>query len=56
MKHVRRLSVTLLTFLVGVAVAPIQFYDEASGRGKVIDGGGNYAITVYRSSYFVDHR
>ena len=53
MKYVRRLGVALLTFIVGVAVAPIRFYDEASGRGMVIDGGGNFAITVYTSSYFV---
>ena len=52
MKHVRRLSFALLTFLIGVAVAPIQFYYEASSRGKVVDGGWA-GITLYRSSYFV---
>jgi hypothetical protein len=46
-------SVALLTFLVGVAVAPIQFYAEGLGHGKVIDGGGDYAITRYKSSYFI---
>jgi len=53
MKHGRRLGFALLTFLVGVAVSPIQFYGQGWGHGKVIDGGGNYAITVYTSSYFV---
>ena len=53
MKHVRRLGIALLTFIVGVAVSPIQFYCEGLGRGKVIDGGGNYGIAVYTSSYFV---
>jgi hypothetical protein len=53
MKHVRRLLVALLMFIVGVAVAPIKFYEEGSGRGKVIDGGGNFAVAVYTSSYFV---
>ena len=52
MKYVRRVSFALLTFLVGIAVAPIQFYYEASGRGKVVDGGWA-GITCYRSSYFV---
>ena len=52
MKHVRRVSFALLTFLIGVAVSPIQFYSQASGRGKVVDGGWS-GITVYRSSYFV---
>lgn len=53
MKHVGRLGVALLAFVIGVAVAPIHFYREASGYGKVIDGGGGYGITVYTSSYFV---
>src|SRR6185369_15575223 len=53
MKHVRRLGIALLTFTIGVAVSPIQFYLEASGGGKLFDGGGNFGITVYRSSYFV---
>lgn len=53
MKHVRRLGFAVLTFLVGVAVAPIQFYWEASVRGKLIDGGGDYGSTRYTSSYFV---
>src|SRR6185369_1303124 len=53
MKHVRRFGVTLLTFLVGIAVSPIQFYPEGYGRGKIFDGGGNFGVTVYRSSYFV---
>jgi len=53
MKYVRGLGVALLTFIVGVAVAPIKFYEEGSGRGKVIDGGGNFAVTVYTSSYFI---
>ena len=53
MKLVRRLGLTLLTFLLGVALSPIRFCVRGLGHGKVIDGGGNYAITLYRSSYFV---
>jgi hypothetical protein len=53
MKHVRRFGVALLAFIVGVAVAPVRFYEEGSGRGKVFDGGGNFAVAVYQSSYFI---
>src|SRR5262245_48834437 len=53
MKYLRRFGVALLTFTIAVAVAPIRFDCEELGHGKVIDGGGNYAISVYRSSYFV---
>lgn len=53
MKHVRRLGIALLTFVLGVAVSPIHFYVEGMGCGKVVDGGGGFSITSYRSSYFV---
>jgi len=54
MKHVRRLCVALLTFLLGVGFSPIHFYVEGMGCGKVIDGGGPFSITSFSSSYFVD--
>ena len=53
MKYVRRLVIALLTFTLGVAVSPIRFYVEGMGCGKVIDGGGGFSITSYRSSYFI---
>ena len=53
MKHIRRLVIALLTFALGVAVAPIRFDVEGMGCGKVVDGGG-FSITSYRSSYFVN--
>jgi len=53
MKYVRRLGVTLLTFIIGVAVSPIQFYRGASIRGKLFDGDGYFGSTVYMSSYFI---
>ena len=54
MKTVRRFGVALFTFLLGVAISPIQFYAQAMGRGKLIDGGGWFSVTSYRSSYFVN--
>ena len=53
MKYVRRLGLTLLTFIIGVAVSPIRFYRGASIRGKLFDGGGYFGNTVYTSSYFI---
>ncbi len=53
MKHVRRLGIALLTFTLGVAVSPIRFYVEGMGCGKMIDGGGWFSVTAYKSSYFV---
>ena len=53
MKYVRRLAIASLTFTLGVAVSPIRFYVEGMGCGKVIDGGGGFSVTSYRSSYFV---
>ena len=47
MKHVRRLSVALLTFVIGVAVSPIHFYVESFACGIRSSG------TSYRSSYFI---
>ena len=53
MKYVRRFGFALLTFTLGVAVSPIRFYVEGMGCGKVIDGGGGFSFTAYKSSYFV---
>lgn len=53
MKYVRRLGITLLTFALGVAISPIRFDVEGMGCGRVIDGGGEFSITSYTSSYFV---
>ena len=53
MKYVRRLVIALLTFTLSVAVSPIRFYVEGMGCGKVIDGGGGFSVTSYRSSYFI---
>jgi len=53
MKYVRGLGFALLTFTLGVAVSPIRFYVEEMGCGKVIDGGGGFSVTAYKSSYLV---
>ena len=47
MKHIRRFGVALLTFVVGVAVAPIHFYPE------MIACGLHNSSASYRSSYFI---
>ena len=54
MKHIRRLSIALLTFVLGVAMSPIHFYVEGMGCGKLVDGGGGFGITSYSSSYDVE--
>jgi len=54
MKHIRRLSIALLTFVLGVAISPIHFYVEGMGYGKLVDGGGGFGITSYSSSYYVE--
>ena len=53
MKLVRRFSLALLTFVLGVAMSPIRFEVEGMGCGKLVDGGGGFGITSYSSSYFV---
>ena len=53
MKYVPRLGIALVTFTLGVAVSPIHFYVEGMGCGHVIDGGGGFSFTSYKSSYFV---
>ena len=47
MKHIHRFGVALLTFVVGVAVAPIHFYPE------MIACGFQNSSATYRSSYFI---
>ena len=54
MKYVRYPLLALVTFIIGVVVSPIHFYLEGVGCGRVIDGGGGYSISVYKSSYFVN--
>lgn len=53
MRYLRYPAAALLTFVVGVAVSPIQFSVQGWGCGKVLDGGGWFSATSYRSSYFV---
>ena len=53
MKYLRYLTAALLAFVVGVAISPIRFGVEGWGCGKVLDGGGGFSVTSYRSSYFV---
>ena len=54
MKYLRYPLVALLTFIAGVVLSPIRFYVQGMGCGRVIDGGGPFSLTSYRSSYFVD--
>jgi hypothetical protein len=53
MRFLRGPMVSLLVFIIGVAISPIRFYAEGTGVGRVIDGGGGFSITSYRSTYFV---
>lgn len=53
MRYLRYLAAALLAFIFGVAISPIHFEAQGWGCGKVIDGGGGYSVTSYRSSYFV---
>ena len=50
MKHLRRLLVALVAFVVGVAVTPIHFDLEGMGCGRVTDGGGGFSASSYTSS------
>ena len=50
MRHLRRLLVALLTFLVSVAITPIHFELEGMGVGRVTDGGGGFSTNSYTSS------
>ena len=52
-RHLIRVLVAVLTFTIGVAVSPIRFTLEILGHGVVEDGGGDFAVAGYRSSYFV---
>jgi hypothetical protein len=54
MKYLRYPLLAFGTFIIGVVVSPIQFYLEGIGCGRVIDGGGGFSVSSYRSSYFVD--
>lgn len=47
MKYIRRLTLTILTFVIGVAISPIHFYVES------IACGPHSSFTGYRSSYFM---
>jgi len=47
MKHIRRLGVALLTFVLGVALSPMQFYVESVACGWRSSGAS------YRSTYFI---
>jgi hypothetical protein len=53
MKYLRGPVVALLAFVLGVVVSPIRFEKEGLGYGRMLDGGGGFSITSYRSSYFV---
>jgi hypothetical protein len=53
MKYLRGPIATLLAFLFGVAVSPIQFEPQGMGYGRMIESGRGYSITTYRSSYFI---
>lgn len=48
----RHLLFALLTFIIGVVLSPIRFYEAGIGCGRMPDGHG-YSIRGYRSSYFV---
>jgi hypothetical protein len=53
MKYLRYPLLGLVTFIIGVVVSPIHFYLEGIGCGRVIDGGGGFSVSSYKSSYFV---
>jgi hypothetical protein len=53
-KYLRYPFLGLITFTVGIVISPIHFYEQASGCGRVIDGGGGFSVTSYKSSYFVN--
>src|SRR5262245_58860771 len=47
MKYVRRLALTIFTFVIGVTISPIRFYVESIGCGL------HSSSTSFRSSYFM---
>jgi hypothetical protein len=47
MKYVRRLALAILTFMIGIAISPIRFYQKSISCG--IQGGSK----SYQSSYFM---
>ena len=53
MRHVRGPVVALVAFVVGVVISPIHFSGQSVACGKLMDGGGGFSITSYRSSYFI---
>src|SRR5829696_7226880 len=53
MRYLRCFPIMLATFVFGVAVSPIHFYLESIGCGRVIDGGGGFSVSSYRSNYFI---
>jgi hypothetical protein len=40
--------------MFGLAISPIRFWIGAIGHGSVKDGGGNFVLYGYTSSYFID--
>src|ERR1044072_3605552 len=52
-RHLIRVLIAVLPFTIGVAISPIRFTLEILGHGVVEDGGGDFAVAGYRSSYFV---
>ena len=54
MKWLRYSAVALLAFVIGIVISPIHFFVRGWGCGKVLDGGGGFSVTSYRSSYFVN--
>src|SRR5688500_16134698 len=53
MRYLRYLAIALFTFGLGVGISPIRFYSEAAACGRMIDGGGGFSVSLYRSNYFV---
>ena len=47
MRYVRYIAIAVFTFVIGVAISPIRFYEE------LIACGPHNSTTVYRSSYFI---
>jgi hypothetical protein len=53
MRYLRGPLLALLTFVFGVVISPIHFWNVMTACGRTIDGGGPYSVTSYKSSYFV---
>jgi hypothetical protein len=47
MRYVRYLAIAIFTFVAGVGIAPIRFYDESTACGP------RATSTSFRSSYFI---